>query len=698
MSDPELTQFQATLAVAEEIKADPFRVAKEVAIACATSNYDVNAQDLVIRSLANLDAFGSAKPIINALVRECGLFPYLDLDSLPTQDLFAAALHRYSPLGENFLLHREQRNVLNLLLNKRSVVLSAPTSFGKSALIDAVLSAKMYANILIVVPTIALMDEARRRLTSLFSPEWKVITHLAQSKHGKNIFILTPERADLAVIGHLDFFVIDEFYKLGQETEQERLATLNKLCYRLLQRKIPFFMLGPNIDGIPPELANQCIFERTEYKTVSANITLIDADPVEETIALCQRLGESTIVFCRSPARVIEITDKLIAAGITAESSQARIASDWASKAYHPDWHYARGLANGIGVHHASIPRSLAFWAVRAFNHSWLKFLVCTTTLIEGVNTRAKNLIIVDSKVNKQDISFFTFNNIKGRAGRMMQHFVGDVYTFANSPQEELPFVDLPIFSQPPTTSASILLGLDNGDLTEQSASRVKALAENGVLPLNFLKRSNVDPNLQITAASKMLEDPVRWMEHFTWDTAYPKWPQLSAINDLIWETLGGDTVRAGVHTAAQLTRFIFELPRKNLKKMIGDFTREGKTADDGVHRTSSFIRSWATFHFPKFLILIGDIAQQVLPWNGKEMANYPAFALSVERLFYDAAIVALDEYGVPLPLAIKLESRLSAGNDLDATLERLKSLSVDGLDLHTFERGLIRVARESLQ
>jgi replicative superfamily II helicase len=465
MSDAELAELRKTLASPEAISLDPFGTARLVADACSDGNYDIDSQDLVLRSLDQLSAFGSAKVIVNSLVRECGLFPYLNLDEVGSSDLFATALHRYKSLDEEFVLHREQRAILSLLLEKKSVVLSAPTSFGKSALIDAVLFGRIYSHILILVPTIALMDETRRRLTKRFSPEWKIITHLGQAKRDKNIFILTPERTDLREIGKLEFFIVDEFYKLGNETEKDRHATLNKICYRLLQMDIPFFMLGPNIEGIPTALSERSEFRKTEYRTVAVNVINIDKDPIEETVALCKSLGDSTIVFCRSPERIIEMTNRLIAAGITTQKPQPEIAADWAGRTYHPEWHYARAMAHGIGVHHGSIPRSLAHWAVRAFNNGWLNFLFCTTTLIEGVNTRARSLIILDSKVNKKDIDFFTFSNIKGRAGRMMQHFVGDVYTFANAPQEELPFVDLPIFTQPENTSSSILLGMDAQDL-----------------------------------------------------------------------------------------------------------------------------------------------------------------------------------------------------------------------------------------
>src|SRR6185437_1345268 len=209
---------------------------------------------------------------------------------------------------------------------------------------------------------------------------------------------------------------------------------------------------------------------------------------------------------------------------------------------------------------------------------------------------------------------------------------------------------------------------------------------------LEFLKRSTVDPELQIAAARRMLEAPEYWIRQFSWTSSYPKWPQLAAINELIWETMGGKFVRGSVYTPGQLTKFTFDLIRRDLKRMISEFKSEAGTADEGVQRTNSFLRNWATFHFPKFLILAGDIAQEVVA-KGVELSNYTAFALSVERLFYDAGIVALDEYGIPLPLAAKLESRLAADNSIDGTIEKLRNLNIDGLNLHQFERGLIRVA-----
>jgi hypothetical protein len=698
MPDIELETLSSTLADPSLIGPDAFSTAASVAAFCAQRNYDATSQELVLRSLNQLQAFGSSQTIINSLVRECGLFPYFNQEDAATQDLFAVALHRLPSLGKDFVLHREQRAILDLLLSGRSVVLSAPTSFGKSALIDALIAEGDYNNILILVPTIALMDEARRRITMRFSPNYKVITHLSQHGADSNIYILTPERARLDQLGSLDLFIVDEFYKLGLNEDKDRHATLNKLCYRLLKMKKQFFMLGPNIDGVPEQLSSRCEFRKSEYKTVAANLSVLDTDPLEETVRLCKQLGDSTIVFCRSPGRVVEVANLLIESGLSNANEHTDSASKWAAAQYHPEWHYSRAIANGIGVHHAAIPRSLAHWCVKAFNEGWLKFLLCTTTLIEGVNTRAENLIILDSKVMGKPIDFFTFNNIRGRAGRMMKHFVGNVFSFSNTPENELPFVDFQFFTQPNDMSPSILLELDEGDMSEASKAKVQPLRNNGLLSWETLRQNGLDPAQQLAAAKTMNDNPRYWAEQFKF-TLYPRYDQIKSISELMWDTFSGSKVAQGsVRSSAQLTQLIYNLRSTTIKKIINNFVAHSKTPDEGVQKTSAFIRNWAMFHYPRLLIALNNIAREVALRYGFSVDDVSGYAEQIESLFHDSGVAALDEYGVPLPLAFRLESLLASNNNLDGTLDRLKNLRLDRLSLDPFEREMLQDAKSSLR
>lgn len=56
-------------------------------------------------------------------------------------------------------------------------------------------------------------------------------------------------------------------------------------------------------------------------------------------------------------------------------------------------WSLAHCLANEIGVHDGSMPKHITASTIQYFNDRKLKVLFCTNTIIEGVNTSAKNVI-----------------------------------------------------------------------------------------------------------------------------------------------------------------------------------------------------------------------------------------------------------------------------------------------------------------
>jgi hypothetical protein len=58
-----------------------------------------------------------------------------------------------------------------------------------------------------------------------------------------------------------------------------------------------------------------------------------------------------------------------------------------------------RFLRQGIAFHHGALPRHLSSAIVDAFNNRTVRYLFCTSTLIEGVNTNAENIILFDKKV-----------------------------------------------------------------------------------------------------------------------------------------------------------------------------------------------------------------------------------------------------------------------------------------------------------
>ena len=212
----------------EPLGSDAFDILQTIARLDATEPESGLAQELLLRCLARGEEFNGTGPILRELTRQHGLFPYLAQDDLGLAEQIAFEYHKPGKLGDRgVVFHGPQSRVFQALARRESIVLSAPTSFGKSLVIDALILNRCFTNMLVVVPTIALMDETRRRINGLESG-YKVITHLAQEPSERNVYVMTQERVvevvdDLAV----DFFVIDEFYKLAprrSDGDDSRLA------------------------------------------------------------------------------------------------------------------------------------------------------------------------------------------------------------------------------------------------------------------------------------------------------------------------------------------------------------------------------------------------------------------------------------------------------------------------------------------
>jgi superfamily II DNA or RNA helicase len=165
-------------------------------------------------------------PIVNHFIRETGLFPYLQQDTSSWAERYIYEAFKVDVGTEvPVTLHREQSFLLKKLIQGANLAVSAPTSFGKSFVIDAFIKLKKPKNVLIIVPTIALTDETRRRLYKKFATEYKIITTTDIEPSDKNIFIFPQERAIsyLNKVEHFDILIVDEFYKASNNNDKEGL-------------------------------------------------------------------------------------------------------------------------------------------------------------------------------------------------------------------------------------------------------------------------------------------------------------------------------------------------------------------------------------------------------------------------------------------------------------------------------------------
>ena len=207
-----------------------------------------------------------------------------------------------------------------------------------------------------------------------------------------------------------------------------------------------------------------------------------------------------------------------------------------------------------------------------------------------------------------------------------------------------------------------------------------------------------VDPLAQVRLAQDLAVDPDTVWPALSW-TRSPTTAQLRTVCGLIWDYLVPSPARQhGVASAAQLA---FKLDRFRAEPDVARLIRadlEGQRGepdpDAAVEDTLDFLRYWAGFHFPRYLMALSRIQNVIFLDADLPPGEYSAFASQVEHLFAPAGIAALDEYGIPLQVGLKLAPQLGEAEDLDTALARLRRVDVARTELSAFERQLVEDAQ----
>lgn len=295
----------------------------------------------------------------------------------------------------------------------------------------------------------------------------------------------------------------------------------------------------------------------------------------------------------------------------------------------------------------------------------------------------------------------FTFRNISGRCGRMFHHFSGDVWLFGRRPPEILPEVDIPVLSQTEETPTSLLQHVDIEDLSDHAKERLEPIQAQRELSEDTL-RANVGLDLQgqIALAAKLRSAPHRWHPYLSFDGC-PSRQQLTIACQLIWEHFG----RANIASAFTRThrQLAYQLRNFGMKAspraLIAEAVAEAPSPDIDVlvKDVCGFVRNIAGFAFPVRLRALERIQREVFMRAGLRPGDYSQYISRVESLFLDTPLVALDEYGVPPELALKLRSQLRPDGDLDAVLARLSLIDPTRLTLTEFEQEMLAYAQAGL-
>ncbi|WP_079214420.1 DEAD/DEAH box helicase [Herbaspirillum robiniae] len=411
---------------------------------------ELEARNALIRILAfHKSENRDYPPVLNRLIRNAGLYPYLKVETASWQDRMVFDAFKVDVGGrEAVTLHREQANILKRLLNGESLAISAPTSFGKSFIIDSFISLNNPDNVVIIVPTLALTDETRRRLQRKFGHRYKLITTSDVSLGEKNILVFPQERAIgyAELLEQIDILIVDEFYKASPDFDEERASVLIRAILKLSEKAKQKYYLAPNISHI-----NESVFTRgMEFVALDFNTVFLEKKELYKEIKgdekkkgeyLLQILGagsEKTLIYAGTYSGIEEVSELILEHTEIIGSGLLKDFADWLGRHYSKDWQLIPLVQRATGIHNGQLHRSLSQLQLSLFeDQKGLTNIISTSSIIEGVNSSAENVILWKNKNGTSKLTDFDYKNIIGRGGRMFKHFIGKIYILESPPREE---------------------------------------------------------------------------------------------------------------------------------------------------------------------------------------------------------------------------------------------------------------------
>lgn len=394
----------------------------------------IERRDYDIETLRNtyLRSFyddGKQKELNSESMQTLGLNMYIRKNGLKNMLYNAFCKSKYD---RNIVMHPQQVECLNYLLKGDNLLISAPTSFGKTFVALEYMSRRNFDNIVFVVPTLALMNELFVKIKRKFGESYNIIQNGYENVEEKNIYIIVPERADiqmLSKISCIDFLVFDEIYKLqrtsSKKNEDKRIISLNKGYFELVKRSKQTLLLGPFIKDISFE-RTQLTENITKYITDFAPVyTQIEFRNDKEDFVMDELEREnSKLVYFNAPSSIYEFASK-VSKELDFDEEENSL-TQWCDRYISNDWLPSEMLKKGIGIHHGKLPGFMRRYIENLYNGEEINTIFCTSTLLEGINTPTCELLVYDSS----DLNAFRLNNLIGRVGRLNCFKKGHVYLF----------------------------------------------------------------------------------------------------------------------------------------------------------------------------------------------------------------------------------------------------------------------------
>lgn len=402
-----------------------------------------------------------------------------------------------------FLLSKFQKSIWEAMEQDKIIGISAPTSAGKSFVILLNLLNKLYNHntfdILYIIPTLSLQYQVTKDFNEYIKKfdlkSCKVTnSYIEHNNNDRYIFILTQEKLISALNNTDNLFqqklilIIDEIQNIEgiKEYDDDRSKILFDTIQELKNKKniIQIIISGPRINDIATvgqNLFDINITDKTSYECPVLNLTYsikqkkqkyyfkqycsLRKTPLEFEILNSSNFpthgkklfDKKYIEYLNSFLNLMQNQCNILFAPTSTTARKIACALDgkanlipqidslikYYQKSVHPNYSLCSALKHNIAYHHGKLPSHVRSTLEFAISQKWIDNIVCTTTLLQGVNLPTQNIIIRNPHLYQRkttssaELSSYEMANLRGRAGRLLKDFIGRTFVLEEGAFEE---------------------------------------------------------------------------------------------------------------------------------------------------------------------------------------------------------------------------------------------------------------------
>jgi hypothetical protein len=419
--------------------------------------YGESTQDY--EPLREIAQFRELFPMVAAIDR---LHPDLTVADSFESIMFDAHSTNFRDESDGRIVYRTRGQMELMSFNAREAeaIVVAPTSYGKSEMLVKRIVSNLGGRTCVVVPSRALIAQTRKNILSnamVRETRTRVISH-PDAYVGDHSFVavMTQERLQRLMLENaelqLDQVLIDEAQNLLASGNRAIDLSSSILIARSRNPSLSIVYYTPFI-AKPENIRHIQDFDSNiEARTVNEHVKieryiiatpgeaprlydqflnqtfLLDGEVPSDEVKAVRHLGaRRNLVYVNRPRDAQDLAARLCSELPEHElSSRAERAIEAIADLIDPNYTLIECIRHGILFHHGQIPDSLRLYIEDLFRNdpnSHSRFLVTTSTLLEGVNTPADRLILMTGSRGRSNLSASAFRNLAGRVGRFRELF-----------------------------------------------------------------------------------------------------------------------------------------------------------------------------------------------------------------------------------------------------------------------------------